>query len=50
MDLEFVQISMMRRKRENFVSDEANFAAGCGQSGEKFNEIGNKICRLEPID
>ena len=50
MDLEFVQISMMRRKRENFVSDEANFAAGCGQSGEKFNEIGNKICRLETID
>lgn len=27
---------------------EANFAVGCGRSGEKFNEAGNKIFRLQP--
>ncbi|MCB0586012.1 MAG: hypothetical protein KDD06_11885, partial [Phaeodactylibacter sp.] len=36
-DLDFVQISMMSRKRGNFISNKANFAAGYGLSGEKFN-------------
>ena len=36
--LEHVEISMLRRKQENFVSGKANFAVGCGRSGEKFNE------------
>ena len=41
---------MIERKRANFVLGEANFAGGYGQSGEKFNEGQNKICRLQPID
>ena len=36
--LEYVEISMSRRKQENFVSGKANFAVGCGRSGEKFND------------
>ncbi len=30
--------------------ERANFAARCGQSGEKFNEVQDKICRSQPID
>ena len=41
---------MIERKWGNFILSEANFAAGCGQSGEKFNEAQEKICRLQPID
>ncbi|MCP3932707.1 MAG: hypothetical protein GY705_26855 [Bacteroidetes bacterium] len=26
------------------------FVVGCGQSGEKYNEVQSKICRLQPID
>ncbi len=39
------------RRGENgkiLFSGEANFAVGCGLSGEKFNETGNKIFRLQP--
>ena len=49
-DLEYVQISMMSRERGNFIPAKANFAAGCGQSGEKFNAGWNKICRSQAID
>jgi len=41
---------MIERKKTNFVLNEANFAGGCGQSGEKFNKVQDKICRLQPID
>ena len=37
--LEHVGVFMIERRRANFVSDEANFAVGCGQSGEKFNVV-----------
>jgi len=36
--LEHVEFFMLRRKQKNFISGKANFAVGCGQSGEKFNE------------
>jgi hypothetical protein len=35
---EHVEFFMLRRKQKNFISGKANFAVGCGQSGEKFNE------------
>jgi len=35
---EHVEIFMLRRKQEKFVSGKANFAVGCGRSGEKFND------------
>jgi hypothetical protein len=38
---------MLSRKRGNFISGKTNFAAVCGQSGEKFNAAWNKISRLE---
>ncbi len=41
---------MIERERANFVLNEANFVAKCGQSGEKFNEVQDEICRLQPID
>ncbi len=41
---------MIEREGANFVLNEANFAARCGQSGEKFNEVQGKICRSQPID
>ena len=48
---------MMSRERGNFIPAKANFAhtgpyraAGCGQSGEKFNAGWNKICRSQAID
>ncbi len=40
---------MIVRKLTNFVLNEACFAAVCGQSGEKHNEVQDKICRLQPI-
>ncbi len=40
---------MIERKRVNFVLNEAHFAIGCGQSDEKFNEMQEKIYRLQPI-
>jgi hypothetical protein len=36
--LEHVEFFMLRRKQKNFISGKANFAVGCGQSGEKCNE------------
>ncbi len=41
---------MIVRKLTNFVLNEACFADVCGQSGEKHNEVQDKICRLQPID
>jgi hypothetical protein len=46
--LELVQILDLRRRRANFISDEAKFAAVCGRYGENFNEFRNKICLMEP--
>jgi len=43
-----LSFSLPRRKRENFIFGKANFAAGCGRSGEKFNAAKNKIFRLQP--
>jgi len=37
-DKEHVEFFMLRRKQKNFISGKTNFAVGCGQSGEKFNE------------
>jgi hypothetical protein len=46
--LELVQVLDLRRRRVNFISGEAKFAAVCGQYGENFNEARNKICLMEP--
>ncbi len=46
--LELVQALDLRRRRANFISDEAKFAAVCGRYGENFNEVRNKICLMEP--
>ena len=46
--LEYVEIFLPRRKRENFIFGKANFAVGCGRSGEKFNAAENKIFHLQP--
>jgi len=46
--LEHVEIFLPRRKQENFIFGKANFAVGCGRSGEKFNAAENKIFRLQP--
>jgi hypothetical protein len=37
-NLELVQVLDLRRRRANFISGEAKFAAICGQYGENFNE------------
>ena len=41
---------MLERKRANFILNEANFAGGYMLSGEKFNEVQDKIGRLQPSD
>ncbi len=41
---------MIVRKLANFVPNKTYFVVGCGQSGEKYNEVQGKICRLQPID
>jgi hypothetical protein len=35
--LELVEILDLRRRRGNFISEEAKFVAVCGQYGENFN-------------
>ncbi len=41
---------MIVRKLANFVLNKTYFVVGCGQSGEKYNAVQSKICRLQPID
>ncbi len=41
---------MIVRKLANFILNKTYFVVGCGQSGEKYNEVQRKICRLQPID
>ena len=47
-DLELVRELLSWRNRENFIFNKANFAVECGIFGEKFNDVKNKIGRLEP--
>jgi hypothetical protein len=47
-NLELVQILILRRNCKNFIFNKANFAVECGQFGEKFNAVKNKIGQLQP--
>jgi len=39
---------ILRRNCKNFIFNKANFAVECGQFGEKFNAVKNKIWQLQP--
>ena len=41
---------MIARKQENFVLNEAKNVGDALASTRLFNEIQNKICRLQPIE
>jgi hypothetical protein len=46
--LEFVQVLILRRNCKKIIFNKANFAVECGQFGEKFNAVKNKIGQLQP--
>jgi hypothetical protein len=46
--LDLVQILILRRNCKNFIFNKAIFAVECGQFGEKFNAVKNKIGQLQP--